>query len=497
MVGICSVVEIGSAMAHSGASSHLARRPTSIYWYDLETTGTHPASDRIMQFAGCRTDAGLNVVDEPYVTYVELAPDVLPSPEACLVTGVTPQRANSEGIGEWQAIRRIDEIMRVPGTCVAGYNNLRFDDEFLRYALYRNLMDPYAREWQEGNSRWDLIDLVRATCALRPDGIVWPEDEDGVVTFGLDRLSAANGISHDSAHDAMSDVEATIGLARLVRKAQPKLWDYALGRRFKNAAGALLLPLGQKTCVHVSNRFPNSRFCAAPVASVAAHPEIDTRMIVADLCGDIAPLLECSAAKIAERLFAAELPEGEQRPPLKVVVMNRCPFLAPINVVRTAEAPRLQIDLDEVEEKRRVLASRQPELATKIAEVYRPKEARATSEDPEFALYDGFSDDADRFAMARLGRALDDDAPWPDFQPRDERLTVLAERLKARLRPGELSADERNRWLEHIGRCLDDGFGNRPSVPAFRAATAALLAEETDPARRRVLTELGRYEPDP
>ena len=484
-------------VARSQATGRLARAPTSIYWYDLETSGTHPASDRIMQFAGCRTDAELNVVDEPYVTYVELAPEVLPSPEACLVTGVTPQRANGEGIDEWQAIRRIDEIMRVPGTCVAGYNNLRFDDEFIRYALYRNLMDPYAREWQEGNSRWDLIDLVRATCALRPDGIVWPEEEDGVVTFGLDRLSAANGIAHDNAHDAMSDVEATIGLARLIREAQPRLWDYALGRRFKNAAGALLLPLGQNTCVHVSNRFPNSRFCAAPVVSVAMHPEIDTRMIVADLAGDIAPLLEWTSAEIAERLFADELAEGEERPPLKVVIMNRCPFLAPINVVRPGEATRLMIDLDEVEEKRGALAARQPELATKIAEVYRPKEDRAAAEDPEFALYDGFSGDADRFAMKRLARALDEGGTWPDFQPRDKRLTVLAERLKARMRPGELSAGERNRWREHVRRCFVDGFGNRPSVAAFRAETAELLAEETDPARRQVLTELASYEPDP
>ena len=488
---------MASVPEYSQTTSQLARAPTSIYWYDLETTGTHPASDRIMQFAGCRTDAELNVVDEPYVTYVRLASDVLPHPEACLVTGVTPQRANGEGIDEWQAIRRIDEIMRVPGTCVAGYNNLRFDDEFLRYALYRNLMDPYAREWQEGNSRWDLIDLVRATCALRPDGIDWPEEEDGVVTFGLDRLSAANGISHDNAHDAMSDVEATIGLARLIRKAQPRLWNFALGRRFKNAAGALLLPLGQNTCVHVSNRFPNSRFCAAPVASVATHPEIDTRMIVADLAGDIAPLLEWNSAEIAERLFADELPEGEERPPLKVVVMNRCPFLAPINVVRPGQALRLKIDLDEVEEKRRALAARQPELATKIAEVYRPKEERAPAEDPELALYDGFSRDADRFAMKRLARALDEDGPWPEFQPRDKRLTVLAERLKARLRADELSAGERNRWREHVRRCLDDGFGNRPSVAAFRAETAKLLAEEIDPARRQVLTELAAYEPDP
>ena len=142
----------------------------SFYWYDLETSGTHPASDRIMQFAGWRTDLKLRQVDEPYVTYIRLAPDVLPSPEACLVTGISPQQANAEGVDEWRALRQVDQQMRQPHTCVAGYNNLRFDDDFLRHGFYRNLLDPYAREWQDGNSRWDLIDVVRAAYALRPEG---------------------------------------------------------------------------------------------------------------------------------------------------------------------------------------------------------------------------------------------------------------------------------------------------------------------------------------
>lgn len=491
------MTRIGHAGGRSQATRQLAHPPTSIYWYDLETTGTHPASDRIMQFAGCRTDAALNVIDEPYATYVRLAPDVLPSPEACMVTGITPQCANAEGVDEWQAVRRIEAVMRQPGTCVAGYNNLRFDDEFLRYALYRNLMDPYAREWQEGNSRWDLIDLVRAACALRPEGLTWPEDDAGVVALGLDRLSAANGIAHDNAHDATADVDATIGLARLIRNAQPKLWDYALGHRFSNAAGALLLPLGRNACVHVSNRFPNSRYCTAAVVSVAMHPEVDTRMIVADISRDIAPLLDLNAEEIAERLFAAELPEDEARPPLKVVVMNRCPFLAPLSVVRRAQAGRLQFDLDEIEERRRLLAARQPELAAKIAEVYRSDEERAPSEDPEFALYDGFPEDADRFAMQRVGRALANNEPWPYFQPRDKRLTVLAERLKARLRPNELSPGERARWREHVRRCLADGFGARLSLKAFHVEARKLLEAETDPMRRRLLEEVDAYEPHP
>ena len=468
--------------------------PASFYWYDLETSGTHPGSDRIMQFAGRRTDTDLQAVDEPYVTYVRLGPEVLPTPDSCLITGITPQKVNAEGVDEWQAMRHIDATLRVPGTCVVGYNNLRFDDEFLRYALYRNLMDPYAREWQEGNSRWDLIDLVRATCALRPDGINGPEVE-GTVTFALENLCAANGIAHDHAHDALADVDATLGFARIVREAQPKLWNYALDQRFRHAAGALLMPLGERLCVHVSNRYPNERFCTAPVVSVAMHPEIDNRFIVADLSRDVSQLIDCDPAELAERLFADDLAEGEERPPVKVVQTNRCPFLAPINVVREPDAERLGFDMGEIEQRRETLKALQPGFAEKIAEIYRPAAERAPAEDAELGLYDGFVADADRFAMERLGRTLAAGAAWPDFQPRDKRLRTLAERLKARVRPGELSPDERERWRKYVGRCLDEGFGRRQSLADFRKEVADKLSSESDPVRRGLLEEIAAYEP--
>ncbi len=467
--------------------------PASFYWYDLETSGTHPSSDRIVQFAGRRTDARLQPVGEPYVAFVRLAPDVLPTPEACLVTGITPQRANAEGIDEWQALREVEALFRESGTCIAGYNNLRFDDEFVRYGFYRNLMDPYAWAWRDGNSRWDLIDLTRAAAALRPDGICWPM-EDGVPSFRLDRLSVANGIAHDDAHDARADLEATIGLARLLRGAQPKLWRFALSQRFRHSAAALLLPLGARLCVHVSNRYPNKRYCTAPVASVAEHPEIPNRVIVADLSRDISALIDCDATEIAERLFATDLESGEERPPLKAVVTNRCPFVAPIEVVREADAERLGFDRASIERRRRELAA-MPELADKIQEVYRRSAWPSLSEDAEFALYDDFIDDADRPAIQRLQQALATGAPWPAFAPGDDRLRILGARLKARLRTPELDAAERAAWDGHIRRCLDDGFGRRPSLARYRSEIAELLACETAADRRRILEDLAAYEP--
>ena len=184
----------------------------TILWHDYETWGVSPKFDKPSQFAGIRTDLDLNIIGEPEMFYCQPPQDYLPQPEACLVTGITPQKALREGLTEAEFAERIHSLFSQPNTCVAGYNSIRFDDEVTRYLLYRNFYDPYAREWQNGNSRWDIIDMIRACYALRPEGIEWPTVErDGqqVVSFRLELLTKANGIEHEAAHDAMSDVYAT------------------------------------------------------------------------------------------------------------------------------------------------------------------------------------------------------------------------------------------------------------------------------------------------
>lgn len=473
------------------ASPAPSTRPACFYWYDLETTGTHPPSDRIMQFAAQRTDANLRPLGEPVRANIRLAPDVLPSPGACLVTGITPQTV-AGGVDEWQALDGIEREMLRGGTCVAGYNNLRFDDEFLRYGFYRNLIDPYAWAWRDGNSRWDLIDLARAAYALRPDGVRWPRAEQGVVSFKLADLTAENGIAHQEPHTAGADVEATIGLAQLLRAAQPKLWDYALRSRSRAAAQQLLLPLAQKVCVHTSPSYANERRCAAPVVAVARHPEIEARVIVADLSRDITPLIEEDAAALRARLFVSEDQRDGERPPLKAVALNRCPFLAPIRTVRAQDAARLGWNLDAVEQRRQTLAATEG-LALKIADVYRVEGDRAPADDAELALYDGFLDDADRRDGERVRQALAGNDAWPHFAPRDERLRVLGVRLKARLRSDALDSSERESWHRHVRRCLRDGFGERPSLAAFRAELATLRAAEPSAKQLVALDELAAY----
>lgn len=147
----------------------------------------------------------------------------------------------------------------MPQTCIVGYNNVRFDDEVTRNIFYRNFYDPYAWSWQHDNSRWDLLDVMRACYALRPEGITWPENDEGLPSFRLEHLTVANGIEHQNAHDAMADVYATIAMAKLVKTRQPRLFDYLYSHRNKRKLATLIDVPQMKPLVHVSGMFGAAR----------------------------------------------------------------------------------------------------------------------------------------------------------------------------------------------------------------------------------------------
>ena len=462
---------------HCGTTTRAVRAAQSAYhdprmedsaetflWYDLETSGISPAHDRVVQFASQRTDAGLNAVEPSFSTYVELGPEVVPWPESLLVTGIAPQTL-AAGLPEWEAMTEILRLFETPRTCVVGYNNLLFDDEFIRYSLYRNLLDPYAREWRDGNSRWDIIDLARAAGALRPEGIEWPVIE-GKPSFALQAIAEANGLTHTNPHDALSDVHATIGVARLIRTRQPRLYQYGLTLRSKDAARRMLVPFGREVCIHSARSFGSARYGTAPVLSIAQHPEIDASIIVADLGRDVSALIEGSAEDLADALFAKE---AEERPPLHQVRLNRCPFLAPLNVLRPKEAERIGVDRDLVLERQAALAAT-PDLDSKIAQVYaRPRDDRGDGlRDVEERLYEGFTSNSDRSRCETLQRELRAGAPWPDTSFSDPRLRELADRLRARLRPESLDDSARAAWQRHIADRLTSEHPRRLTVAEYR-----------------------------
>ncbi|GAB3351547.1 exodeoxyribonuclease I [Lysobacter tyrosinilyticus] len=465
--------------------------PASFLFYDLETFGADPRTSRVAQFAAIRTDTELNEIDEPISIFVRPADDLLPSPIATLITGIAPQAALRDGMNEAQAFSLIFDEMARPETCTLGYNSLRFDDEFVRYGLFRNFYDAYEREWRAGNCRWDLLDVFRLAHALRPDGLIWPKREDGATSFKLEHLATINDVRIGDAHEALSDVRALIGLARKFKQAQPRLWEYALKLRDKRFAASLIDVVAMTPVLHVSQRFPASRLCAAPVLPIARHPRIDNRVLVFDLGQDPQALLRLSPAEIADRLYtpSADLPEGEERIALKEVHLNRSPALVAWDHLREADFTRLMIDPQQVLQRAETLRAVGPALAEKVRQVFSSERDRMPP-DVDASLYDAFIGDGDKRVFTEVRATPPQTLGEKAFGFRDSRLPELLFRYRARNWPDTLSVSERARWNDYRRTRLRDERGlSEYSFDTFRAEIAALRSTHADDGGKQVLLD--------
>ena len=465
---------------------------TSIFWYDYETTGINPRCDRPLQMAGIRTDFDLNEIDEPVNLYCQPSEDILPHPAACVITGITPGRLAEQGLSEADFMTRVHAQLAAPGTCGAGYNTLRFDDEMTRYSLYRNFFDPYAREWQGGNSRWDLIDVVRAAYALRPDGIVWPTDDEGRITLKLERLTAANGIDHGNAHEALSDVRATIALARLIREKQPKLYDWLFQLRGKQKVMdqiRLLQPM-----VHISGRFSAARNYVGVVLPLAWHPRNKNALIVCDLHLDPQGLLDLDADTLRQRLYTRrdDLAEGELPVPLKLIHINKCPVVAPLAVLRSEDQQRLELDMSLYQERALRLSDAQTIWRDKVQAIY-ASEAFTPSQDPEQQLYDGFIGDRDRRLCEQVRSADPAQLAQQQWPFDDERLPELLFRYRARNFPDTLNFEEQERWRIFCQQRLSAPEWGAPNTLETFAEAAAQWSNTATSFQREVLNEWQNY----
>lgn len=427
----------------------------SFLFHDYETFGASPSKDRPAQFAGIRTDADFNIISEPKVIYCQMSPDYLPEPEACLITGITPQIANANGLTEAEFFNEIHQQFATAGTCILGYNNIRFDDEFTRYGFYRNFIDPYAYSWQNGNSRWDLLDVVRAFYALRPEGIQWVYDEEGKPSFKLEKLSVANGIAHENAHDAMADVYATIGIAKSLKAAQPKLMDYLLEHRNKNKIKALIDMINVKPLVHVSGMFSAWQGCVTWIAPMAWHPSNPNAVIAVDLHKDITPLLELSAADLKTRLYTKKSELGSDTAvPVKLIHINKCPILAPAASLSDERAITLGINRDRVMQNLQRLRQ-MPAIREKLVELFQDEYLPSTDLEPEQMLYQGFFSEADRAAIELIHQSTPEQLAGGHFQFQDPRLPTLLFRYRARNFPQTLTDREQNQWQQYCRDSLN------------------------------------------
>jgi len=456
----------------------------TFFFYDLETSGLNPRQDRIMQFAGQRTDMNLKPIGEPYNLLVTLNDDTLPSPDALMVTGITPQKTVEEGYTEAQFARMLSKEIFTPETIAVGFNNIRFDDEFIRHLLWRNFHDPYEWSWKDGRSRWDLLDVVRLTRALRPEGINWPLDAKGEPSNRLELITSANGIAHENAHDALADVTALIAVTKLIKQKQPQLYDYLLKMRDKKVVQQLVNVDDKKPFVYASGRY-DKEFAKTTVA----FPLTTSRnggVVVYDLRYDPTPFVGLNTEELSAKIFASwEERQAEDfvKLPVKELQYNRCPAVAPLGVLEQGDGwQKISLDLATVQKHQDMLL-KYPDFAEKLRGIFENKPAFKKLPDPEAQLYDGFLNDRDRLRVEAVRNA--DERELADFHPefQDERLAPLLLHYKARNFPRSLSEDDLAQWEAWRAQHL------QTQLPQFMASLQRLAPTATD-EQQFILQEL-------
>ena len=456
----------------------------TFFFYDLETSGLNPRQDRIMQFAGQRTDMNLEPIGGPYNLLVTLNDDTLPSPDALMVTGIAPQKTVEEGYTEAQFARMLSEEIFTPDTIAVGFNNIRFDDEFIRHLLWRNFHDPYEWSWKDGRSRWDLLDIVRLTRALRPEGINWPLDDKGEPSNRLELITSANGIAHENAHDALADVTALIAVTKLIKQKQPQLYDYLLKMRDKRVVQQLVNVDDRKPFVYASGRY-DKEFAKTTVA----FPLTTSRnggVVVYDLRYNPTPFVGLSVEELSAKLFASwEERQAEDfvKLPVKELQYNRCPAVAPLGVLEQGDGWRkISLSAEVVQQHQHILLNH-PDFAEKLRTIFENKPAFKKLPDPEAQLYDGFLNDRDRIRVEAVRNASERELAdfHPEFQ--DERLAPLLLHYKARNFPRSLSEDDLAQWETWRAQHL------QAQLPQFMASLQRLAPTATD-EQQFILQEL-------
>ncbi len=406
----------------------------SILWYDLETFGLNPRVDRIAQAAFIRTDLQLNIIEDPVLLYARLTDDYLPNPESCIITGLTPQSVNEKGIREYDFIKKINEMFLVPGTVGAGFNNVNFDDECIRATLYRNLFDPFEREYKEGRSRWDIMNLVRATKDLRPEGIDFSatNPETGYTSFRLTDITKANNIAQDGAHDALVDVMATVEVARLIMKAQPKLYMFAFNHRFKNDIWQEMDPIRHRPVLHTSASYVSERGNTHPILPLMANKERGNEIYCFDLTHEIPESLE----GIQDLRDAG----------IVKVMANKCPFIAPLKVLDKKSEERLGFTKKEIEAKAELIRQRHRYLFD-LERFINAKREYENETDPDYTIYDRFMSEADKAELVKIARKKPEEMlKEGEYYFEDEKYHKILWRMVARNWPEALSEREKAQW---------------------------------------------------
>lgn len=468
----------------------------TFYFYDLETSGFNPREARIMQFAGRRTDLKMKPIGDPDNIIIKLTEDTLPEPDAILVTGITPQQTLQDGITEAEFLKHFHNEIVKPDTIFVGYNTVRFDDEFMRFLHYRNFYDPYEWEWQENRSRWDILDVVRMTRALRPDGITWPFDSSGKASNRLEFLTSVNKLSHSNAHDALSDVEATIAIARMIHNKQPKLFDYLLEMRKKKNVEKIVS--ADKPFVYTSGKYNGDFEKTTVVGLLVQHPSLGDAAMVFDLRYDPAAFVDLSPKELADAMKRRSDEEGP-RLPVKTLKYNRCPAVAPITVLDEKSKTRLTLNMEQIEKNYKTLIINRDKLASKLNEAlemldkYQQAKFAEDNLDADSRLYEGFFNDSDKTKMSLVRATDQSELTNFDIVFSDGRLQALLPLYKARNFPKSLNDNDQKLWEQFKERRLMGGGADSKAVRYFKRLDELLSSSSLTAKNRYLIEELKLY----
>ena len=468
----------------------------TFYWYDYETFGLSPRVQRIAQFAGIRTDENLNILDE-HMFYCKPTHDCLPTPEACAVTGITPQLCEQKGLIEHEFIKKINKEFTIPQTCIVGYNSIAFDDEFTRHTLFRNFLDPYAWHWQNGNTRWDILNVARFCYTHKEhESLQWVKNENNRPIFKLDKLAPANAIDHANAHDALADVRATIGIAKIIKETQPIFFNYALSLNEKKAVSRqvkILHPM-----LLTSSSFGYKCSFTRMVTALCYHPDYPDRAIVFNLEQDPEIILELDSNELKTLVFTkkADLPKGVDKLELNELIFNKSPMFVcspkPDNFkLSPLLIEKLQVDMDKCMKNLSYIQNNQKQIQEIVQSIYKKDSEREMSNDIDQSLYDNFVSNKDRKICNHIQSLSSDEIGLlnPDFE--DRRLLKLFLNFKARNYPELLSKDEQEEWFEIVQSRVQNGENGFLSFDSFENSLDNLKTSK--PEKNKLWQDLEVY----